>query len=72
MMNKYIATFLLFILSVFTAVGQTPAANNASTDDKFFVVGMVLTIIFIGIVVYLVVLDRKISKLEKQQSRKKD
>jgi CcmD family protein len=67
-MNKYIATFSFFMLSVLTATAQTTAT---ASDDKFYVVGGVLAVIFTGIAAYLVVLDRKISKLEKQQRNKK-
>jgi CcmD family protein len=36
-------------------------------EDKFLVVALVMAIIFIGIAVYLIVLDRKLGKIEKRQ-----
>ncbi len=36
-------------------------------DDKMFVVIMVMFIIFLGLGVYLFILDRKLSKIEKKQ-----
>lgn len=36
-------------------------------DDKFLVVAMVMAIIFTGIAVYLFILDKKLSKIEKRQ-----
>lgn len=43
------------------------AAKLLANNAKFNVVIAVLSIIFIGIVIYLVKLDRKVSKLEKNQ-----
>lgn len=36
-------------------------------DDKMFVVIMVMFIIFLGLGVYLYILDRKLTKIEKKQ-----
>lgn len=36
-------------------------------DDKFLVVAIVMTIIFVGLGIYLFLLDRKLSKIEKRQ-----
>lgn len=45
-------------------------------EDKFLVVAMVMAVIFTGIAVYLFVLDRKLTRIEKKQqeliSSKKD
>ncbi len=43
------------------------AAKFLANNAKFNAVIAVLSIIFIGIVIYLITLDRKISKLEKNQ-----
>lgn len=37
-------------------------------EDKFFVVVMVISVIFIGLAVYLLLLDRKLSRIEKKQA----
>ncbi|HOI86510.1 MAG TPA: CcmD family protein [Lentimicrobium sp.] len=37
-------------------------------SDKFFVVAIVMAIIFTGLAVYLFLLDRKLSRIEKKQS----
>ncbi len=39
-------------------------------DDKFFVVALVLAIIFAGLAVYLIILDIKLSKIEKRVMQK--
>lgn len=36
-------------------------------DDKMFVVIMVMFIIFLGLGIYLFILDRKLTKIEKRQ-----
>ncbi len=36
-------------------------------DDKFLVVAIVMTIIFVGLGIYLFLLDRKLGKIEKKQ-----
>lgn len=36
-------------------------------DDKFLVVAIVMTIIFVGLGVYLFLLDKKLGKIEKKQ-----
>jgi CcmD family protein len=45
------------------------SAELASADDthKFFVPVMVIAVIFIGIIVYLINIDRKIKKLEEKK-----
>lgn len=74
------AILLSVLLSVVLLVGYTivvyanglAAKNyekineNVWTSGKIFVVIMVVAIIFLGIALFLLHLDRKISKLEKQ------
>ena len=47
------------------ATGEIEMADAMRESGKIYVVVAVLLAIFIGIVVYLVVIDRKISRLEK-------
>lgn len=65
MMNKRIATLVLFLLSVLTTFGQNGA--TPAGDDKILVVAGVLSVIFVGLGVYLFSIDRKISRIEKQR-----
>lgn len=69
-MNKYIATIALFILSFIQAAGQDTATDLAGKDKINVVIG-VLSIIFIGLAVFLFMLDRRITKLEKQKKEQK-
>jgi CcmD family protein len=57
--------------SVLGANAVSDAATNMLRGNaKFNVVATVLVLIFIGIVVYLIRLDRKMIKLEKQINQK--
>ncbi|WP_343675052.1 CcmD family protein [Chitinophaga sp.] len=80
MINKAISfccTCLLLLVSLLT-FGQEPTLQQQDTETgpvneffrsngKIYVVVGVLLIIFIGIVIFLVRLDRKISKLERKE-----
>jgi len=64
-----------FLIAGDTSVSGANAVSDAATNmlrgnAKFNVVATVLVLIFIGIVVYLIRLDRKMTKLEKQINQK--
>ena len=40
-------------------------------DDKYFVVAMVMAIIFTGLGIYLFLIDRKLSRIERKHEEKK-
>lgn len=67
--HKALALVALLVLTL-SAVAQdtsSPAmADGMRASGKIYVVVAVLAAIFLGIVVYLVMLDRKISRLEKE------
>jgi len=70
-MNKLksllILAFTLVAATTFAQGNDVEMADALYQSGKIYVVVGVLSIIFIGIVVYLILLDRKISKLEKNQ-----
>lgn len=41
-------------------------------EDKYLVVAMVMAVIFIGFGIYLFLIDRKISRIEKKQNEMND
>lgn len=41
-------------------------------EDKYLVVAMVMAVIFIGFGIYLYLIDRKISRIEKKQNELND
>jgi nitrate reductase gamma subunit len=63
---------LLFLISFFTSIIANSQSNSVEMADtmrkegKIYVVIAVILTIFAGIILYLVRLDRKISRLEKQ------
>ena len=65
-MNKIISAIIcnLLIINILTAQSTTPTDPNRGMGMN--VVIMVLAIIFIGIVLYLINLDRKVSRIEKE------
>lgn len=62
-----ISIILLFFITVAAKAqeAQPEMADGMRASGKIYVVVLVLATIFAGIILYLVRLDRKISKLEK-------
>lgn len=62
-----IIVLLLLSISTFAQENQpVEMAESLTQSGKIYVVVTVLSVIFIGIIVYLISIDRKISKLEKE------
>ncbi len=57
---------LLTALQVFAQSSEIEMADKLREDGKIWVVVGVILLIFAGVIIYLIRLDRKISKLEKQ------
>jgi CcmD family protein len=77
-MNKYKITFLTTILGLLsTAVfsqevqQQVEMADEMRKSGKIYVVVAVLCIVFLGIVAYLISIDRKVSRLESKMKDNK-
>jgi len=73
-MKKFIKTILGLALLLFStlAYGQeVEMADGMRSDGKIYVVVAIILIVLTGLVVYLVVLDRKIKKLENLLGEKK-
>ena len=67
-MIKKLLLSALFQLSIYTIFAQDSSAEMADTfrsNGKIYVVVAVILTILAGIIIYLIRLDRKISKLEK-------
>lgn len=69
-MMKYFITVICFLLSGALLAQDSTVSRAASTglraDGKIYVVGVVAITILLGFVIYLITLDRKMSRLEKQ------
>lgn len=58
------------LLNIFLVLLQAQHSSdlaNAENTHKFFVPVMVIAVIFIGIIVYMISIDRKIKKLEEKK-----
>ena len=65
-MKKFISFLILLLSSInLFAQEEVAMADQMRADGKIWVVVGVIAIVFIGIITYLVLLDRKISKIEK-------
>lgn len=69
---KRIALTLASLILCFLVNAQDPASPEQATglraDGKIYVVIAILVTILLGLFIYIIRLDRKISRLEKQQS----
>ncbi len=71
---KRILTFLFFVLTVISMSAQDARPEMADTlrsSGKIYVVVCVAAIVLCGLIVYLVTIDRKISRLEKEMASQK-
>jgi CcmD family protein len=73
---KYSLNAVVMLLLSFAAKAQNVTlgpemADKMRSEGRIYVVVAVLTIIFLGIVIYLISLDRKLKKLEKLIGDKK-
>tara|TARA_R110000868_G_scaffold204911_1_gene453064 strand:- start:335 stop:541 length:207 start_codon:yes stop_codon:yes gene_type:complete len=66
--------FVLVILSLFFSISglaqSIEMADQMRANGKIYVVVAVLLIILIGLLVYLISIDRKVSRLEKNSPKK--
>jgi CcmD family protein len=70
MIRKFVTLIVLLLINILSiAQDSTEAVDMADTmrsNGKIYVVLAVILTIFLGIIIYLVRLDRKMSKLEKE------
>ena len=65
---KKIISFLILLFTSFSVFAQeVEMATQMRADGKIWVVVGVITFVFVGIIIYLILLDRKISKIEKNR-----
>jgi CcmD family protein len=67
MLKSIFATIILLLTTVSAAMAETEMADTMRSNGKIYVVVVVLATIFAGIFTYLVYLDRKMSRLEKDK-----
>jgi CcmD family protein len=64
---KKIIPLIIILLTSFNLFAQEEVqmADQMRADGKIWVVVAVIAVVFVGIIAYLVLLDRKIRKIEK-------
>jgi hypothetical protein len=71
MIRKLFATTLLLLINFLSQAHSTTdtvdMADTMRSNGKIYVVIAVILTIFAGIIIYLIRLDRKMTKLEKEQ-----
>ncbi len=67
--SKYILTLALLVPFLSHAQDTAPMAETFRSNGKIYVVVLVICTIFAGIILFLVNLERKIKKLEQNQSK---
>jgi len=67
MIKQLLATIFLLLITASVASAETEMADAMRGNGKIYVVVVVLATIFAGIFTYLVILDRKIGRLEKEE-----
>lgn len=71
-MKYFIGTICCLLLSIYNYAQDTASVKKMTTglraDGKIYVVVAVVVTILLGLTIYLISLDRKISRLEKQNT----
>lgn len=69
-MKRLLTFFMLMLVSFASGLAQgnetAKEATGLRADGKIYVVVVVVVVILLGLVLYIIRLDRKISKLEKK------
>ncbi len=66
-MKRFLNLLLLLAMPIFTFASDVEMADLLHENGKIYVVVAVIAIIFVGIVVYLVTIDRRLTKIEKEE-----
>lgn len=66
---KTILSIFFTFLALFTQAQEIEMADQMRAEGKIYVVIAVLLVILIGLILYLIRIDRKLSKLEKEHSK---
>lgn len=67
-LTRVLLAFFLMLLSQFAAQAQNEVemADTMRSNGKIFVIVAIILIVLAGLILYLFLLDRKISRLEKE------
>ena len=63
---KFVVSIVLIFLSLFTQAQTIERADQRRANGKIYVVVAVLVTILIGLILFLISIDRKVKKIEKE------
>lgn len=69
-MKKIFLSLFFLLTSIFCFSQEVEMADELRSSGKIYVVVAVLTTILIGIIIFLVMIDRKVSNIEKRINKK--
>jgi CcmD family protein len=68
---KYLLTFFALLISPFLFAQEVEMADTMRAEGKIYVVVAILLLILFGLIFYVFLTDRKITRLEKKIADKK-
>ena len=71
-MKKISSILLVMMFSIPLLAQEVEMADTLRSDGKIYVVVTILLIIFVGLIGYLIVIDRKASGMEKKLEDRKE
>lgn len=69
-MKHFLISLLSLLLSSSLSAQDIAMADEMRANGKIYVVVAVVLTILIGLIIYLITIDRKLNKLEKEQAEK--
>ena len=69
-MKKFLATLYLLLSVILCFSQEVEMADGMRSEGKIYVVVAVLITILLGIILFLIMMDRKVSDIEKKLKKK--
>lgn len=66
-MKRLVYILLLSLMPLLSIAQEVDMAETMRSNGKIYVVVGVIAIIFVGLLVYMVVLDKRLTKMEKEE-----
>lgn len=66
-MKRLLNILFLALMPLLSLAQEVEMADTMRSNGKIYVVVGVIAIIFVGLLVYMVMLDRRLTKLEKEE-----
>jgi CcmD family protein len=66
-MKRLVNILILALMPILSMAQEVEMADTMRSNGKIFVVVGVIAIIFVGLLVYMVMLDRRLTKMEKDE-----